>query len=200
MVFRARSRSSATAIFGVAVVVIAQLMGLGGKGEGAEAAGPSEWELKAAVICQITKFVEWPEPPATNAPVVIGVVGDGPLVAALERMVAAAPGVPSHALTIKKLVPSFSPTNVLGCHLLVLAGRLPEQTMNTTIKSLPPGILTVSDVQGFAHRGGMVGLPMKERQVQLEINLAACEQARLRLSSRLLRQAKIVSRNTPASP
>lgn len=167
---------------------------------GAEPAGPTEWELKAAVVCQIIKFVEWPQPLPTNAPRVIGVVGEGPLIAALERLLASAPTPSSHPLTIKKLSPSFARTNASDCQVLVFSDRVPEQTMTTIIANVPQGLLTVSDARGFARQGGMVGLRMERQRVQLEINLAACERARLRLSSRLLRQAKIVSHNVGSSP
>ncbi|WCJ58604.1 YfiR family protein [Fontisphaera persica] len=167
----------------------------------AEPAGPTAAELKAAVVCQLTKFVEWPEPPSTNAPLVIGVVGESPLITALERLLQSAQNSFSGSLTIQKLVPSLSRSNAASCHLVVLGERLPERSMTSIIETLRgQGILTISDAQGFTRHGGMVGLGMEDQRVQIEVNLAACERARIRFSSRLLRQVKIVSPPAPKSP
>ncbi len=165
---------------------------------GAEATGPTEAELKAAVVYQITRFVEWPTPPSTNAPLVIGVVGESPVISALEQLTASAQNLQGHALTIRKLPLSFSLTNGTKCHVIVIGERVPERAMTTILESLGgEGILTVSMMPDFCRKGGMVGLTFADRRVQLEVNLEACERARLRLSSRLLRQAKIVSGSAP---
>ncbi|MCX8156896.1 MAG: YfiR family protein [Verrucomicrobiae bacterium] len=161
---------------------------------------PTEAELKAAVVYQITRFVEWPAPPPTNAPLVIGVVGEGPLIAALEQLANAAPASLGRALTIQKLPPSLSRTNAAKCHVVVIGEQVPERAMTTMLADLDgQGILTVSALPDFCRKGGMVGLNLSDRRVQIEINLNACERARLRPSSRLLRQAKIVAGPTPPS-
>jgi hypothetical protein len=173
----------------------------GGPLPAAKHAGPTAAELKAAAVCQLTKFVEWPEPPPTNAPLVIGVVGESPLITALERLLQSAQNLQARPLTIQKLAPSLSRSNAASCHFVVLGERLPERTMTSIIETLRgQGILTISDAQGFTRHGGMVGLSMENQRVQIEVNLAACERARIRFSSRLLRQVRIVSPPAPKSP
>jgi transcription-repair coupling factor (superfamily II helicase) len=53
-------------------------------------------------------------------------------------------------------------------------------------------VLTVSDVEGFARRGGMIDLATVSGKIQLRINLEAAKAARLTMSSKLLRPAKVV--------
>ena len=51
----------------------------------------------------------------------------------------------------------------------------------------------MSDVEGFAHRGGMIDLATTAGKIQLRINLQAAKAAQLTISSKLLRPAKIVA-------
>ena len=57
-------------------------------------------------------------------------------------------------------------------------------------------ILTVSDADGFAEAGGMIGLFIEDSRVRFAINLGAAESAHLTISSRLLNLARIV-RSSP---
>ena len=53
-------------------------------------------------------------------------------------------------------------------------------------------VLTVSPAAGFARSGGMVGFSSVGKDVDFEINLEAVHEGRLRISSQLLRQARVV--------
>jgi len=55
-------------------------------------------------------------------------------------------------------------------------------------------ILTVSDADGFAQRGGMIRFVTDRNRIRLQLNLAATEAAHLTISSKLLRVAEIVRR------
>jgi DNA-binding LytR/AlgR family response regulator len=54
-------------------------------------------------------------------------------------------------------------------------------------------ILTVGDVERFSARGGMIRFVTEHGRIRLRINLKAAEAANLKLSSKLLRPAEIVS-------
>jgi hypothetical protein len=56
-------------------------------------------------------------------------------------------------------------------------------------------IHTVGDVSGFSRNGGMVELFLQDGKVRFEINLAAARQSRLKISSQLLKVARIVRDN-----
>ena len=53
-------------------------------------------------------------------------------------------------------------------------------------------VLTVSEVSGFANRGGMINLVATKNRVKIEINRNAAEQANLSISPQLLKLATIV--------
>ena len=53
-------------------------------------------------------------------------------------------------------------------------------------------VLTVSDTNGFAHQGVIINLIKVDNKIRFEINPAAAERAGLKISSHLLRLARIV--------
>ena len=53
--------------------------------------------------------------------------------------------------------------------------------------------LTVSDMDRFIQKGGMVGFILDESRVRFNINLTATQEARLKISSQLLKLAKMVT-------
>ncbi len=54
-------------------------------------------------------------------------------------------------------------------------------------------ILTVGDAEGFGLHSVMIRLVTVENKIRLRINLEAAQAANLRLSSKLLRSAEIVT-------
>ena len=54
------------------------------------------------------------------------------------------------------------------------------------------GILTIGDTEGFARQGVMVNFYMENKKVRFEINPKAAGRAGLKISSNLLRIARIV--------
>ena len=50
----------------------------------------------------------------------------------------------------------------------------------------------MGETDSFAREGGIIAFVESENNVQLEINLAAAEQARLKISSKLLSLAKVI--------
>jgi DNA invertase Pin-like site-specific DNA recombinase len=64
-----------------------------------------------------------------------------------------------------------------------------DQLLNTTENIT---VLTVSDIDRFARRGGVIGLLLEGDKVRFEVNVRAAERAQLKLSSNLLRLASIL--------
>src|SRR5579862_6488787 len=68
------------------------------------AAAVSEYQLKAAFLYNFTKFVDWPPKalPVTDAPIVIGIVGDDPFGNEIDDLVRGEV-VRDHALIVKRI-------------------------------------------------------------------------------------------------
>ena len=54
-------------------------------------------------------------------------------------------------------------------------------------------VLTVSDIDGFAARGGILNFVLRDKKIRFVINVQAADRAGLKLSSRLLKLAEIVT-------
>lgn len=149
-----------------------------------------EYELKAAMLYDLTLFVEWPASayPDSQAPTVLCVLGRDPFGPSLPSL-ASKPTVNGRPMQIRHLEKD---KDLHACHILYISSS-ERKTVFQTISSLKgSSVLTVGEMGQFAARGGMIQLSLDERQVHFAINLDAVSQANLRISSRLLALARIV--------
>ena len=80
-----------------------------------------------------------------------------------------------------------------SCDILFISSsekdRLPS--IMAALKDLP--ILTVSEIEGFAQRGGMINFIIVGNKVHFEVNPDAAKQVGIHISSQLLKLARIVT-------
>jgi hypothetical protein len=158
----------------------------------------TEYELKAAFIFNFTQFVDWP----TNAfestadPIVIGIAGPDPFGPALEKIVEGE-SVRGRKLKVERY-PKAS--DIKSCHILfvakALAGVWPD--ILRALRDKP--ILTVSDMDRFTARGGMIQLVTERNLVRMRINVEAARKAEISISSKLLRLADNNARDGGVAP
>jgi hypothetical protein len=79
------------------------------------------------------------------------------------------------------------------CRILFVSDSMVRQ-LPVVLKELKNhGVLTVSDTEDFARRGGMVQFVTENKRIKLKINVEAVKAANLTISSKLLRPATIVT-------
>ena len=78
-----------------------------------------------------------------------------------------------------------------SCRILFIS-RSAEKGLERTLAALGPGTLTVSDIPGFAGKGGIIGFFMDDKKVRIEVNPRRAGEAGLKLSPRLLQVSKII--------
>jgi hypothetical protein len=86
--------------------------------------------------------------------------------------------------------------NEIGqCHILFISSS--EKSHLTALLSVLRNahVLTVSDIEGFAQRGGIINFYTEENKIRFEINVDAASRNGLIISSKLLQLAKIVGTN-----
>lgn len=147
-------------------------------------AGPAEYELKAAFIYQIAKFVEWPQP---NAPLRLCVLGGNPFGAALESI--RGKPVNERKMEIRLL---DAGAEVHDCAMLFVSASAEKYLDRIAAMSRGAGLLTLGDTEGYAKRGVMVNFFPENGKIRFEINLDAARQGGLKISSKLLSLARIV--------
>lgn len=152
---------------------------------------PTEYQLKAAYIYHFAQFVDWPASafPATNAPLVIGILGDNPFGADLPHIVEGKV-LNNHPLTVKEFrAVTEAATN---CQILFISSsekrRLPE--IFTALKGT--SVLTVGEEEYFTQNGGMISFVPDGARIRFLINETTVKNAGLNMSFKLLSLAKQV--------
>jgi|SRR5690242_7834142 len=151
-----------------------------------------EYALKAAVIYNITKFVEWP-PDAFNGrsdPLNVCVFGENPFG---DALVQALNGKLHENRRFTVRYPHDSGA-ASSCHVLFVSASEQKRFRSILEQVSSRTILTIGDADDFAAVGGIVDLRLKDLKIQLQVNLAAAERSRIRISSRLLSLAEIVGK------
>jgi hypothetical protein len=151
---------------------------------------PREFQVKAAFLFHFAQFVEWPPTAfaASNSPLCIGVLGNNVFGAAIEETVRGET-IQKRKLTVRHF---RHWKDVKDCDLLFVSNSETERTDEILAHLKAQPILTVSDLESFARRGGMIQFYLQGPQLRFEINSKAAEEAGLKLSSHLLNLGKIV--------
>jgi len=156
---------------------------------GAEKSGPSEYEMKGAFLYTFAQFTEWPaaafDSPA--APLINGVTGSDPFGHILDD---ARKGESIHGrpAVIRRFQRGES---LKSCHVVFVGASEKRQAPQILAELKGANVLTISEIDRFACFGGIITFTMEGPRVRFEINLAAAGQARLKISSKLLKLAKI---------
>lgn len=150
-----------------------------------------EYPVKLAFLYNFTRFVEWPPDSyrGAGASLAICIVGRDPFSPEIEddlrtRIVA------SHPVAVL----SVKPTDTLSlCHMVFIPAT-EKGHVNKIVRDLKgSSTLTVGETEGFAELGGIINLTVEGNKVRFEVNRIAAQRAGLKISSKLLSLAKIVT-------
>ena len=167
----------------------------------AKSSSASEYQLKAVFLYNFAKFVEWPSESFADAraPIILGILGKDPFGTTIDQIIKSKT-VKDRKLTIKRfekikdLRASFAGKREKGaaCHILFISSSEEEYLAKILEILKASSVLTVGEMEKFTQRGGMIIFTVKENKIRFEINLDAAKRAELKISSKLLKLAKIV--------
>lgn len=145
------------------------------------------------MVLELLHYVEWPAAmrPGPSAPFVVGVLGDEPMRAALAEELAGRRG---HRLLGRPVaVRGFRNLDEVDPCPVLFVGRDKARLLTVVLDFLGDGsVLTVGERDDFLELGGAVRLAEEPGRIAFEINLAAAERRRLRLSAPILQHARRV--------
>ena len=173
-----------------AIMVLAACSG--GKVPAQAAEVPSrEYDTKAALLFNFTRFVEWPADafPQTDDPAVIGVLGQDPFGSVLDEIVR------NEKWAGRKITVQRYRHVEAARHCQILFVTASEEANFPHILRMLRGrpVLTVGDSEVLALRGGMIRLMKSPAgKMSLQINLEAVQASGLTVSAKLLRVAEVV--------
>ncbi len=173
----------------------------------------SKYETKAGYLLNFAEFIEWPAGSFSHAksPIILGVVGKDPFGPELDKLQGKT--VNGRTLEVKRFkgalefrgeetpgrrqddLPAKQAKKLAemkSCHILFITASEKNFLPQTLKPFRGASVLTVGETDSFAREGGIINFVDSENTVQLEINLAAAEQARLKISSKLLSLAKVI--------
>lgn len=149
---------------------------------------PTDYEVKAAFLYNFTRFVRWPEESLAGPRFVLAIVGDDPFGDVIDRAFLGKT-VLGRAVEIRR---ARALRDAAGAQM-VFVGASERSRLPEILAALKGGsVLTVGDMDRFADGGGMVGFRMKDSTVRFELNLRELRQARLEMSSQIIRLAQRV--------
>ncbi len=160
----------------------------------AQSAAEQEQNIKVGFIYNFALFAQWPEKAFkdTASPLALCIAGDKAAVQAFEP------------LTTKKIlgrpvrVHAFGDNATLhSCHIIYINSTNKAEAADLLRRASRPGALTVGDLDGFCQLGGIINFYRENNKLRFEINTDAAGRAGLKLSSQLLKLAKIVREEKP---
>jgi len=162
----------------------------GGGVVGAESSVPTMHQVEAAFLFNFAKFVTWPDDSfeRSGSSLIIGVLGVDPFGAVLEETVRDKT-VMGKKLAVKRFVRI---QDAVKSHILFLSSSEESQLLPMLKVLEKATVLTVSDMEEFAERGGMVAFTVEDQKVRFNVNVGAVERAGLKMGSQLLKLARIV--------
>lgn len=164
--------------------------------------------VRAGMIVNFVRYTTWPEGAfeEDKSPIVVTIVGETDVDEALGK---AAAGVVINGRTIQ-IEHALYPDPPEGereptaedleqfCRTLreshaIYVGGSEEGRVEALLKAVEGhDVLTVSAIDGFAEKGGMLGLTIRGRRVAFDANESAIKETGLQVSSQVLKLARIV--------
>ena len=151
-------------------------------------AGESEFQVKAAMLYNFAKFVEWPADSfAGDKRITFCIAGKSPLNGTIQQIQGKT--VKGRTVSIRQI---GSSNDLAGCQMLFIPQSEYARVSMYLQQASKYSILTVSDLEQFVSSDGMVGFYDDDGKVRFEINQEAAQQGHLQISSYLLNLARRV--------
>ena len=180
-------RSAATNLL---LILCALLCALLGAVTASAADGSTDAQVKAAFVYNFAKFTEWPAAAfaSPQAPIRLCLSG---VDETQTKAFAAIEGKPVQGREVR--IKRNPTTAEIGeCNILYVGDEEPRRAQATLQAARNASVLTVSDSEGFADTGGVIGLVYADNRIQFEVNLAAAQRAGLKIASQVLKIARVV--------
>lgn len=149
-------------------------------------AAQAEYLVKAAFLYNFAKFVRWPDE-ERGATFTVCVLGRDPFDDALDSL--QGKQVKGRDITVERINDVDAAAD---CHMVFVSDSERERLPAILSRLQQHHVLSVSDIDGFASHGGMIGLLTLDNKIRFDVNIASAEAAGLSISSNMLRLARTV--------
>ena len=173
----------------LASLTLAGLVWLGGVLQALEADASHEYQIKAAFLYNVMKFVVWPDSAlgAGEGPVSVAVLGTS-ATSDMETILTARL-LKGRRITVK----GYSQARDLGsCHVLFVSADAFGEQREALRAVAGQAVLTVTESASLGTPAAVISLAIVDTKLTFHVNLDAAESHGLQLSSNLLGLAKSV--------
>jgi hypothetical protein len=150
----------------------------------------SEDQVMAAFLLNFARYVEWPASTfaSDDAPLRICMLAS-PAFGEVVANTVSGKNVGSRTVVVE-MKSDLASTG--GCNVLFLGSDVETSSADVVAALGRASVLTVADRDGFADAGGIANFFREDNKIRFEINPKAAKRADLKISSRLLRLARVV--------
>jgi hypothetical protein len=161
----------------------------------AEESTSAEYQLKAAFLYNVMKYVQWPATvsPDSHAALLFCIFGQDPFQGMLDRAVAGR-SIQGHAIVVKNFGATTDGAELAACNMLFIGASERGHVAELLAELTRAPVLTVAEWEGFAASGGIVELLVVDAKLAFVINQKEAEARQLKISSQLLKLARQVHR------
>ncbi len=152
----------------------------------------SEYELRAAILYNLSRFVSWPSTAfaTAEAPLVIGVLGRDPFGSHLSDALNGRTTAEGRPLL---LIAPRSDADLARCHILFVTDQASTEDHERLAALGTAPVLTVGETIDFVqHRGGSMALILEKSKIRIYLNKAEADEAGLTVRAQLLRLCHLV--------
>lgn len=173
-------RKACKILIGILLLLLPQMLAMSAQTE-----DPREYQLKAGFLYHFGKFVEWPESSFSKGAFEFCILGKDPFGEILDSSLGGKT-LKDKPIQIERIQ---EPKEAARCQILFISpsegGRLAE-----IFRALKNGsVLTIGESSDFNQKGGIIQFIVRDNKVRFSINSQAGEQAKLKISSQLLKIA-----------
>ena len=146
-------------------------------------------DVVAGFIINMLSFVEWPEGPfpGKNSPIKVAILKRDDLYLSMTNMAGNKRG--EQKIEIRRVSDG---AGLEGFHVVCISHDNLKGASKIIRQLTGKATLIIGDMQGFAEAGGMINFYLKKGRVRFEVNPGAAKKAGLKISSELLKLARIV--------
>jgi hypothetical protein len=149
-----------------------------------------EYQVKAAILHKFVKYTDWPKDAFENkeSPIVIEVIGTDPFLGRLRET------FKGKKLHDREIVVRHSRTEPekLDAHLVFMGDMSPKARVKLIARCAVLPVLLVGDEPNLAVQGAAVSFYISKGKVRFEINPDVAKVSRLKISSKLIKLARVV--------
>lgn len=150
-----------------------------------------EYEIKAAFLYNFAQYIEWPTDgvPDSDGAFIIGILGENPFGDAFD-VIARNKTIHGKRIVVRRFatVEDYTP-----CHILFVSASAVDKLPALLERVKGSHVLLAGDSEGLAEQGVVINFFIEKSKVRFEINVDAATRMELKISSKLLRLAKIIS-------